>query len=82
MDGVKIETDEKNLLKVKSPHISQYILNEKIERCHDFFQTFDFVEIFQNSFKLIGRDSQIFKFAGKRYSTIQIENISTDNSKI
>ena len=28
-----------------------------------------------NKFKLIGRSSQILKIAGKRYSTIQIENI-------
>ncbi len=37
-------------------------------------QTFDYVELERSQFKLLGRSSKILKIAGKRYSTIQIEN--------
>ncbi len=68
-------TNEKNELKVKSPFISNLIYEKEFKITNHQIQTFDYVEFYENRFKLIGRSSQILKIAGKRYSTIQIENI-------
>jgi len=76
LKNVEIRVDKNSLLEVKSPYISKNILkNSKIIKTKEYFQTFDFVKLKQKKFKLIGRDSQIIKVAGKRYSIIQIENI-------
>lgn len=68
-------TNEKNELKVESPFISNLIYEKEFKLTNHQIQTFDYVEFYENKFKLIGRSSQILKIAGKRYSTIQIENI-------
>lgn len=67
--------NEKNELKVESPFISNLIYEKEFKITNHQIQTFDYVEFYENRFKLIGRSSQILKIAGKRYSTIQIENI-------
>lgn len=68
-------TNEKNELKVESPFISNLIYEKEFKITNHQIQTFDYVEFYENKFKLLGRSSQILKIAGKRYSTIQIENI-------
>jgi acyl-coenzyme A synthetase/AMP-(fatty) acid ligase len=68
-------TNEKNELKVESPFISNVIYEKEFKITNHQIQSFDYVEFYENKFKLIGRSSQILKIAGKRYSTIQIENI-------
>ncbi|RBQ30733.1 aconitate hydratase [Arcobacter sp. FW59] len=75
LNSVKLSTDVENRLKVSSPYVSNIIYEKELKKTNQEVQTFDFVEIFDDKFKLIGRSSQILKIAGKRYSTIQIENI-------
>jgi len=75
MNRVKISQNKEGELKVKSPFISNILYEDKFKVTNHEIQTFDFVEIEENQFKLVGRSSQIIKLAGKRYSTIQIENI-------
>ncbi len=74
-NGVEISSNEKDELKVKSPFISDILYEEGFKNTKGEIQTFDYVELEEDTFKLIGRSSKIFKLAGKRYSTIQIEHI-------
>ncbi len=74
-NGVEISSNEKDELKVKSPFISDILYEEGFKNTKGKIQTFDYVELEEDTFKLIGRSSKIFKLAGKRYSTIQIEHI-------
>ena len=73
--GVEVSSNEKDELKVRSPFISDILYEEGFKNTKGEIQTFDYVELEQDTFKLIGRSSKIFKLAGKRYSTVQIENI-------
>lgn len=75
MPGVDISTNEEMLLNVRSPFVSGYLWDGGVIESGDQIQTFDYIERDGEYFKLIGRSSQIFKIAGKRYSTVQIENI-------
>ncbi len=82
LQHVKIETNEKNELKVKSPFISKLLFEKEFIDTKGEIQTFDYIEQEGDKFKLIGRSSQILKIAGKRYSTIQIENILEQQEEI
>ncbi len=74
--SVKIEVDSSNLLSVYSPYVSNYIYENNLFKATDGrLETFDYVELHKHKFKLVGRSSQILKLAGKRYSTLQIEQI-------
>jgi len=75
METVKIFQNNEGELKVQSSFISNILYEDAFKITNHEVQTFDFVEIDNKQFKLIGRSSQIIKLAGKRYSTIQIENI-------
>lgn len=75
LKNVKLSTDSENLLCVNSPYVSNIIYEKEFKTTNNYIQTFDYVEFKNDKFKLIGRSSQILKIAGKRYSTIQIENI-------
>jgi acyl-coenzyme A synthetase/AMP-(fatty) acid ligase len=75
LDKVVTSTNKENELKVESPFISNIIYENEFKQTNHQIQTFDYVEFEDNKFKVIGRSSQILKIAGKRYSTIQIENI-------
>lgn len=75
LPSVKLDIDIENRLKVKSPYVSNILYEKEFKNINQEVQTFDYVELSENKFKLIGRSSQILKIAGKRYSTIQIENI-------
>ena len=75
LKGVHIQTNEENELKVKSDFVSEILFEKEFINTQGEIQTFDFIEKKDEKFKLIGRSSQILKIAGKRYSTIQIENI-------
>jgi len=74
-NNVRLNTDNENKLKIDSPYVSNTIYEKEFRQTNQIIQSFDFVELFNNKFKLIGRSSQILKTAGKRYSTIQIESI-------
>lgn len=75
LERVNLSLNEENELKVESDFISNIIFEKELKQTNQQIQTFDYVEFIDNKFKLIGRSSQILKIAGKRYSTIQIENI-------
>ena len=76
LPGVHTDLNEEKLLRVDSPFVSEHLFdNGKVVQTDGTIQTFDYVEKEDNRFRLVGRNSQIFKIAGKRYSTIQIENI-------
>ena len=62
-------------LSVKSPFISNYLLNEKVVELEQPYVTEDIVEIKNNTFTLIGRSNKLIKIAGKRISATLIENI-------
>ncbi|MFA7082960.1 MAG: AMP-binding protein [Arcobacteraceae bacterium] len=75
LKSVILSSNSENELTVESPFISKVVFEKEFIQTHQKLQTFDYVEFEENKFKLIGRSSQILKIAGKRYSTIQIENI-------
>lgn len=75
LNKVSLSVNKNNELKVKSPFISNLLFEKEFKKTDYEIQTFDYVEFEKERFKLIGRSSQILKVAGKRYSTIQIENI-------
>ncbi len=82
INKVEISQNQKGELKVVSPFISDTLYEEGFKETNNQIQTFDYVEIVENRFKLIGRSSQIIKVAGKRYSTLQIENILENEPNI
>jgi acyl-coenzyme A synthetase/AMP-(fatty) acid ligase len=73
-----ISTNDNQELKVSSPFVSNVLYEERFKQINGVVQTFDYIEIEDKKFKLIGRSSKILKLAGKRYSTVQIENILED----
>ena len=75
LKDVQISTNENDELKVKSPFVSSVLYENKIRYTNGEIQTFDYIRQTKLGFKLIGRSSKIIKLAGKRYSTVQIENI-------
>ncbi|WP_417326414.1 AMP-binding protein [Halarcobacter sp.] len=82
MPKVEIQTNEQNELKVLSPFVSTTIYENSFKDINGVMQTFDYIEKENDKFKLVGRSSQILKIAGKRYSTIQIENILEEEDEI
>lgn len=82
MPEVEIKTNENNELKVVSPFVSTTLYENEFKDINGIMQTFDYIEKENEKFKLVGRSSQILKIAGKRYSTIQIENILEEVEEI
>lgn len=75
-ESVEISLNSQGLLGIKSPYVSPLLLqNNKLEKTDSQIQSFDYASVEDGKFKLIGRDIHIIKVAGKRYSTIQIEDI-------
>jgi acyl-coenzyme A synthetase/AMP-(fatty) acid ligase len=75
LESVKISTNKENELKISSPFLSKVLYENNFKNIGNSFQTFDYIEQYDEKFKLVGRSSKILKIAGKRYSTIQIEDI-------
>ena len=82
LDGVEISSNEKGELKVRSPFVSKTLYEKGFSSTQGEVQTCDYIEEKKDSFQLIGRSSKILKVAGKRYSTIQIENLLEEENKI
>lgn len=80
LEHVETILNKENELKIKSPFVSNILYEGSFKSTNGVIQTFDYVEFVKDKFKLIGRSSQILKVAGKRYSTVQIENI-LENTK-
>ncbi len=75
LDKVDIRQDSDNLMSVCSPYLSQKIFDGGIKETDKYYKTFDYIDKLDDKFELLGRQSSIFKIAGKRYSTAQIGNI-------
>ncbi|MCF6330660.1 MAG: AMP-binding protein [Sulfurimonas sp.] len=74
-DSVILSTKD-NMLRVTSPFISQKVLTDEVYDLVQPFQSEDIVKILnEKEFILLGRGSNLAKIAGKRISTLQIENI-------
>jgi acyl-coenzyme A synthetase/AMP-(fatty) acid ligase len=82
MSGVKIATNEKNELLVTSPFVSRVLYEGEMRHLDGPFETFDYVEMEEAGFRLLGRSSKILKMAGKRYSTVQIESVLEETEGI
>ena len=82
LEGVEISSNEKGELKVRSPFVSKTLYEKGFSSTEGEVQTCDYIEEKKDSFQLIGRSSKILKVAGKRYSTIQIENLLEEDNKI
>ena len=82
LEKVDISVNDEDELKVSSPFVSNTLYNNGFQNINGSFQTFDYIEQHKNKFKLVGRSSKIFKIAGKRYSTIQVENILEDINEV
>ncbi|PLY05913.1 MAG: aconitate hydratase [Arcobacter sp.] len=74
-ETAEITVNEAQELKVKSPIVSDILYADELKSINGELQTFDYIEWENDKFRLVGRSSQILKIAGKRYSTIQIEEI-------
>lgn len=74
LDSVTIMTNTESELIVKSPFVSTVLYENGLHCTEGRIETFDYVELEGSQFRLLGRSSKIFKIAGKRYSTIQIES--------
>ena len=81
-EGVNIASNEKGELKVQSPFVSKVLYEKGFKSTHGEVQTCDYIKEKKESFQLIGRSSKIIKVAGKRYSTIQIENLLEEDNNI
>jgi len=77
-DSVSLNVNMQEELSVSSPFVSRLLYSKNFIETNGTIQTFDYVELEESGFKLLGRSSKIFKLAGKRYSTVQIENILED----
>ncbi len=75
LERVEITRNAKGLLRVRSPFVSQTLLDGELRQTGGEVQTFDYIRMEKEGFELIGRDSKIVKIAGKRYSTQQMEDI-------
>ncbi len=82
LQKVNISVNDENELKISSPFLSKVLYENEFKTISDTFQTFDYIEQYDDKFKLVGRSSKILKIAGKRYSTVQIENILEDVEEI
>ncbi len=82
LNKVKLSTNEKNELKIKSPFVSEVIYETSFKQTKQEIQSFDYVELTKDRFKLLGRSSKIIKIAGKRFSTVEIENILEKHKNI
>lgn len=74
LDKVSVESED-DKLKISSPFLSEYILNDGIQKLDDAFVTEDIIKLEENGFELLGRSNKIIKIAGKRISAVAIENL-------
>lgn len=73
--SVEAEVNDENLLKITSPFISKFLYENALKKTHGTIQSFDYVEFVDNKFKMIGRNSHIFKVGGKRFSSLHVEQV-------
>ncbi len=81
LEGVEI-TQKDNHLCVESAYISDFLIEDSLKRVERPFVTTDIIEIVGDSFRLLGRESQIIKISGKRISLLEIENLLEESDSI
>ncbi len=82
MNKVDISVNSETQMIVLSPFVSKCLYQDEFKNIDGIMETFDYIEKVDSQFRLIGRSSKILKIAGKRYSTIEIENILEDIDSI
>lgn len=80
--GVKAEVNGDSLLKISSPFVSKLLYENGFKKTFGVIQSFDYVEFDGDRFRIVGRNSQIFKVGGKRFSTLYIEEVLESLSAI
>jgi acyl-coenzyme A synthetase/AMP-(fatty) acid ligase len=81
LQGVKVEKVGQNL-SVQSPFISEYILEDTLQKLAQPFVTTDIINLEAEGFLLLGRESEIIKISGKRISLLEIETLLEGNEEI
>lgn len=66
---------EDECLSIRSPFISEYLIEKELTKVTQPFVTTDLVEIQDGRFKLLGRKSEIIKISGKRISLLEVERL-------
>ena len=74
LSGVSIGKEGENL-SVNSPYISDFLIEDSLVKVQKPFVTTDIIEIKEQSFKLLGRASEIIKISGKRISILEVESL-------
>ena len=82
INQVKVQVDENSLLHVSSPFISELLYENEFKNTQGKIQSFDYATLQGSKFKIIGRSSQIFKVGGKRFSTLQVEDILESQEEV
>ncbi|MDR1461098.1 MAG: AMP-binding protein [Campylobacteraceae bacterium] len=75
LDNVICKKAKDGCLHVSSPWVSDIVYEGDFRYLNGQIKTFDEVEFVAERFELKGRQSNIIKIGGKRFSTIQVENI-------
>jgi acyl-coenzyme A synthetase/AMP-(fatty) acid ligase len=81
LQGVKVEKVGQNL-SVQSPFISEYILEDTLQKLAQPFVTTDIISLEEDGFMLLGRESEIIKISGKRISLLEIEMLLENYDEI
>jgi acyl-coenzyme A synthetase/AMP-(fatty) acid ligase len=74
LQGVHIEAIDKKL-SVESAYLSDYTIESGLQKLDKPFLTTDIIEIVDDSFRLLGRESEIIKISGKRISILEVESL-------
>lgn len=72
LEHVQIDKEDE-CLSIRSPFISEYLIEKELGKVEQPFVTTDLVEIKDDKFKLLGRKSEIIKISGKRISLLEVE---------
>ncbi|MCK4442706.1 MAG: AMP-binding protein, partial [Sulfurovaceae bacterium] len=81
LNGVKIIKKDNHLV-VNSAYISDYIIEDSLLEVTKPFETTDIIEIEEDGFRLLGRESEIIKISGKRISLLEVERLLEESKLI
>jgi len=81
LDGVSVTKRDNHLL-VNSPYISDYLIEDDLIKVTKPFETTDIIELEDNGFRLLGRESEIIKISGKRISLLEVERLLEEHKSI
>jgi len=81
LKGVTIKKVGQNL-SVQSSFISEYIIEDSLQKLEQPFVTTDIISLEDEGFLLLGRESEIIKISGKRISLLEIETLLENKEDI